>query len=162
MTANNSSAGLRGVSAGTTAIATVGSEGTGLRYRGYDVADLAEHASFEAVAWLLLHGELPAASELQAFRDGLAQQRALPPALREVLERVPGATHPMDVLRTACSMLGTIEPEGDFSRQQDVAMRLIATLPSMLLYWYHFVSNGTRIETAADAPGGLPCSRCRK
>jgi 2-methylcitrate synthase len=150
---NNTGAGLRGVSAGTTAIATVGAEGRGLRYRGYDVTELAEHSSFEEVAFLLLHGELPTGTELADFRASLAALRALPAALREVLERIPAGAHPMDVLRTGCSMLGTLEPETDFSQQLDAARRLIATLPSMLLYWHHYASRGARIETATDAPG---------
>ncbi|HMB73953.1 MAG TPA: citrate/2-methylcitrate synthase, partial [Gammaproteobacteria bacterium] len=150
MSSESSDAGLRGVSAGTTAIATVGAEGTGLRYRGYDVAELAEHASFEEVAWLLLHGELPSAEQREGYREQLRALRSLPAAVCEVLERVPARTHPMDVLRTGCSMLGTIEPEDDFSQQLEAANRLIATLPSMLLYWHHFVTSGRRIETATD------------
>jgi 2-methylcitrate synthase len=153
MTTPTNSAGLRGISAGSTAIATVGAEGNTLRYRGYDVTELAEHASFEAVAWLLLHGELPGEAELDAYRSELRKLRGLPPALREVLERIPATTHPMDVLRTACSMLGTLEPESDFSKQMQAANRLIASLPSMLLYWFHFANNGTRIETETDETG---------
>lgn len=151
MNAERSTAGLRGVSAGSTAIATVGSEGTGLRYRGYDVAELAERSSFEEVAWLLLCGELPTAAELDRFRGELQSLRALPAPLCEVLERIPPAAHPMDVLRTGCSMLGTLAPESDFSQQLDVAKRLLATLPSMLLYWHHYVTRGARIETSTDA-----------
>ena len=143
--------GLRGVSAGQTAIATVG-DGHGLRYRGYDVVDLAAHATFEEVAYLLLRGELPGARELDEFRAALRSRRELPPALREVLERIPASTHPMDVLRTGCSMLGTLEPERDFAHEQAVAERLIAAFPGMLLYWHHFARAGTRIVTASDAP----------
>jgi 2-methylcitrate synthase len=146
-------AGLRGISAGTTAIATVGAEGSGLRYRGYDVVELADKASFEEVAYLLLYGELPSATELSDYRAKLAAGRSLPQVLCEVLERIPGDAHPMDVLRTACSMLGALEPEGDFSRQHEVANRLIASLPSMLLYWYRFVTAGQRIDTATSAAG---------
>jgi 2-methylcitrate synthase len=153
MSAERSTAGLRGISAGSTSIATVGSEGSGLRYRGYDVVELAAHSTFEEVAWLLLCGELPDAAELDGFQGELASQRALPEALREVLERIPAETHPMDVLRTGCSMLGTLEPETDFSRQLGAAKRLIATLPSMLLYWHHFVTRGERIETSTDERG---------
>lgn len=149
----SASSGLRGVSAGTTAIATVGAEGNALHYRGYDVAELAERASFEEVAWLLLYGELPSADELAGYRSRLQTLRGLPSALCEVLERIPGNAHPMDVLRTGCSMLGTLEPEGDFSHQYDVANRLIASLPSMLLYWHHYRHSGTRIETETDEPG---------
>lgn len=150
MADSHSGAGLRGISAGKTTIATVGSEGKGLRYRGYDVADLAEHSTFDEVAYLLLHGELPEERELDAFLSELRSHRKLPEALCEVLERIPAAAHPMDVLRTGCSMLGTLEPEQNFSRQQDVANRLIATMPSMLLYWHHFVQSGKRIETATQ------------
>ena len=150
MSSGRADAGLRGVSAGTTAIATVGSEGSGLRYRGYDVVELAEHSCFEEVAYLLLYGELPSSAELDDYRSLLRNLRALPETLCEVLERIPADTHPMDVLRTGCSMLGTLEPERDFSRQLDVANRLLASLPSMLLYWHHYASRGARIETASD------------
>ena len=145
--------GLRGISAGTTAIATVGAAGKGLRYRGYDVAELAADSNFEEVAFLLLYGKLPSAAELEQYRQVLIGLRTLPQALCEVLERIPGSTHPMDVLRTGCSMLGTLEPEADFSAQLSIANRLIATLPSMLLYWYHYVSHGKRIETATTETG---------
>lgn len=153
MTDRPDGAGLRGISAGSTAIATVGAAGTELRYRGYDVAALAERACFEEVCWLLLEGELPGRQALEQYRAELGQLRSLPATLREVLERIPANTHPMDVLRTACSMLGTLEPEGDVSRQLDVANRLIASLPSMLLYWHHFAQSGTRIETGTDESG---------
>jgi 2-methylcitrate synthase len=143
-------AGLRGVSAGETAISSVG-EGHGLRYRGYDIVELAAQSSFEEVAWLLLRGALPSASELEEFGARLRAQRELPVKLCEVLERIPRGAHPMDVLRTGCSLLGTLEPERDFSRQLDVAERLIATFPGMLLYWHHFVQSGRRIATASDA-----------
>jgi 2-methylcitrate synthase len=153
MSKEGANQGLRGVSAGATAIATVGAEGAGLRYRGYDVVELAEMASFEEVAFLLLYGELPDAEALEGYRATLRKLRPLPATLCDVLERIPAETHPMDVLRTGCSMLGTLEPEGDFSRQLDVANRLIATLPSMLLYWHRFVSKGERIETGSDETG---------
>lgn len=148
----SASTGLRGVSAGTTAIATVGKEGVGLRYRGYDIEELAARATFEEVAHLLLRGELPTAAELEAFRGELARLRELPQALAEVLERIPPSAHPMDVLRTGCSMLGTLEPEGDRSAGQGIALRLLATFPGMLLYWHHYSTSGRRIETASDAP----------
>ena len=143
-------AGLRGVSAGETAIATCGKEGYGLTYRGYDILELADSATFEEVAWLLLYGELPNTAELNSYLDELRSLRELPASLREVLERIPAETHPMDVLRTGCSMLGTLEPERDFSRQLDSANRLIATFPGMLLYWHHFATNGERIETQSN------------
>ena len=133
MSDEGAGAGLRGVSAGTTAIATVGAEGAGLRYRGYDVAELAEHSSFDEVAYLLLYGEPPSAAELEEYRVAQRGLRGLPAELREVLELIPGDAHPMDVLRTGCSMLGTLEPESDFTAQVDIANRLIATFPSMLL-----------------------------
>jgi 2-methylcitrate synthase len=144
--------GLRGVSAGSTAISTVGKEGFGLTYRGYDIADLAELASFEEVAYLLLNGELPTAGQLQAYRATLMALREVPEPLCEVLERVPADAHPMDVLRTGCSMLGTLEPEGGFDSQMDTANRLIAIMPGILLYWHRFVTDGTRIGTRTEEP----------
>jgi 2-methylcitrate synthase len=150
MSTDGKGAGLRGVSAGETSIASVG-DGHGLRYRGYDVVELAARSTFEEVAWLLLRGELPTARELESFRERLRARRELPRALREVLERIPATAHPMDVLRTGCSVLGALEPEGDFARQVDVAERLIATFPGMLLYWHHFARSGERIATASDA-----------
>jgi len=143
-------AGLRGQSAGESALCTVGKTGTGLTYRGYDISELAEGATFEEVAYLILYGELPKRAQLDAYRKTLAGLRALPAALKEVLERIPKDSHPMDVMRTGCSMLGNLEPEGDFSRQNEVADRLIATLPSIINYWYRFSHEGVRIETATD------------
>ena len=143
-------AGLRGVSAGETAIATCGKEGYGLTYRGYDILELADSATFEEVAWLLLYGELPNTAELTSYLDELRSLRELPASLCEVLERIPAETHPMDVLRTGCSMLGTLEPERDFSQQLESANRLIATFPGMLLYWHHFATNGERIATQSN------------
>ena len=143
--------GLRGVSAGQTAIASVG-DGHGLRYRGYDVVELAEDATFEEVAYLLLRGELPTARQLDEFRTALRTRRELPRALCEVLERIPAKTHPMDVMRTGCSMLGTLEPERDFTNELGVATRLLAAFPGVLLYWHHFARSGKRIATASDAP----------
>jgi 2-methylcitrate synthase len=139
--------GLRGVSAGETAIATCGKQGFGLTYRGYDIADLAEHASFEEVAYLLLHGELPTTAELNGFQKRLWRLRAVPETLRKVLECIPAGSHPMDVMRTGCSMLGVLEPERDFAAQSEVADRLLAVLPGMLLYWHHFAGSGRRIDT---------------
>jgi 2-methylcitrate synthase len=150
MNAQVTGPGLRGVSAGETAIATCGKEGYGLTYRGYDILELADGASFEEVAYLLLHGELPNAVSLDAYTQGLKAKRELPSVLCEVLERIPASAHPMDVLRTGCSMLGTLEPEQDFSAQIDVADRLIATFPGMLLYWHHFANDGRRIPTGSD------------
>lgn len=145
--------GLRGVSAGQTAISTVETDGHGLRYRGYEIGDLAEHSTFEEVAYLLMHGELPTSSALEQYRQCLRDQRTLPAALCDVLERIPPSAHPMDVLRTGCSMLGALEPEGDFTREQDVAVRLVATLPTMLLYWHRYAQEGLRIDGTEDGVG---------
>ena len=142
--------GLRGQSAGATAICTVGKEGIGLTYRGYNIEDLAENATFEEVAYLLLKGALPNLQELNIFQKRLKRLRYLPPALREVLERIPEATQPMDVLRTGTSMLGTLEPELNFAQQDAIAERLLASLPSMLCYWYRFSHHGKRIEPETD------------
>ena len=120
-----SGAGLRGQSAGDTALCTVGKTGTGLTYRGYDISELAELATFEEVAYLILYGELPNQTTLDAYRTKLKALRGLPGALKDVLERIPSNTHPMDVMRTGCSMLGNLEPELDFDQQQEVADRLL-------------------------------------
>jgi 2-methylcitrate synthase len=144
-------AGLRGQTVGTTEIATVGKEGVGLTYRGYAIEELADHASFEEVAYLLIHGRLPVQAELDSFRLRLKQKRQLPEALRKVLEVIPADAHPMDVLRTACSFLGTLEPESGFAMQQEVSERLMAVFPSALVYWQHFSDRGERIATDDDA-----------
>lgn len=150
MSAKQPSAGLRGVSAGETAIATCGKAGLGLNYRGYDIDELAEHSTFEQVAYLLLNGELPTQAQLDDYVRTLAEMRGLPAALIDVLERIPADAHPMDVLRTGCSMLGTLEPERNFSAQTDIANRLIACLPGMLLYWHRYTRDGRRIDTRSD------------
>ena len=142
--------GLAGVTAGATAICTVGKEGAGLTYRGYDIYDLSENASFEEVAYLLLHGHLPTQAELASYIEKIKANRGLPDALATVLEMIPADAHPMDVLRTGVSFLGNIEPEGDFSNQADVADRLLACLPSMLLYWHRYHTDGVRINTETD------------
>lgn len=141
-------AGLRGVPVGRTAIATVGREGTGLTYRGYDIADLACQASFEEVAFLLLYGSLPSPARLNEYTDRLIAMRTLPTRLEEVLERIPASSSPMDVLRTACSMLGALEPEDQptESNAQRVTDRLLAAFPAILAYWNHFASTGSRID----------------
>jgi 2-methylcitrate synthase len=144
------SGGLRGQSAGTTAISTVGKAGVGLTYRGYAIEDLAENATFEEVGYLLLEGELPKERQLDDFKKRLRIAREVPPSLKEVLERIPKDAHPMDVLRTGTSMLGVLEPEGNFARQNAVAERLLACLPSILCYWYRFAREGVRIETESD------------
>ncbi len=148
---SSNSGGLRGQVAGTTALCTVGQSGSGLTYRGYDIEVLARKARFEEVAWLLLRGELPTRTELDGYIDRLKKLRDLPLELREVLERIPADAHPMDVMRSGCSVLGNLETEGDFSRQDDVADRLLATLPSMICYWYVWSHHGRRIETALDS-----------
>jgi 2-methylcitrate synthase len=150
MSKDKKAGGLAGVTAGETAICTVGKEGAGLTYRGYDIYDLAEHARFEEVAYLLHYGKLPTKAEYEAYVKRLKGLRDLPEALKRALETVPGDSHPMDVLRTGCSLLGNLEPEGDFSRQIDVADRLLAAFPSMLLYWWRFHRDGTRIDTVTD------------
>ena len=144
-------AGLRGQSAGQTALCTVGKTGTGLTYRGYDISELAQDATFEEVAYLIFHGELPTAAELDAYRLKLKGNRHLPGAVREVLERIPASAHPMDVMRTGCSMLGNLEPEGDFENQQDVANRLLGAMPSIVNYWYRYSHQGVRAEVETDA-----------
>ncbi len=142
--------GLRGIVVGNTAICTCGKEGVGLNYRGYPIEELAAQASFEEVAHLLLYGELPGEAALAAYAERLKSKRSLPQALQDVLERIPASAHPMDVMRTACSMLGTLEPERDFSEQHDIADRLLAVFPSALLYWYRYAVDGTRIDVATD------------
>jgi 2-methylcitrate synthase len=145
--------GLAGVVAGTTAISTVGKEGVGLTYRGYRIEDLAEHASFEEVAYLLIHQELPSPSALGEFCCRLAGLRALPEPLCAILRQIPAATHPMDVLRTGCSALGCLEPEYRTAEQFQVAERLLSALPSMLLYWYHYSQHGRQADLRSDQPG---------
>ncbi|MGI9201145.1 MAG: bifunctional 2-methylcitrate synthase/citrate synthase [Woeseiaceae bacterium] len=148
--------GLAGVTAGATALCTVGKEGAGLTYRGYDIYDLAENACFEEVAFLLLHGHLPTQSELDNYIEKIKANRGLPADLKTVLEMIPADAHPMDVLRTGVSFLGNIEPEGDFANQENIADRLLACLPSMLLYWHRFHTDGVRIdtETSDDSVSG--------
>ncbi len=143
-------AGLRGQSAGETALCTVGQEGTGLTYRGYDVRDLAAHCEFEEVAYLLLYGELPDRTQLEAYKRRLSGMRELPPETKAVLEQIPRDAHPMDVMRTGCSMLGTLETEADFSQQAEVADRLLAVFPSIITYWYRYSHDGVRIDTDSD------------
>src|SRR4051812_39209423 len=144
MSAEKKTGGLAGIVAGQTAISTVGKEGVGLTYRGYSIEDLAAKATFEEVAFLLLHSHLPNRSELEDYRKKLISLRGLPSGLKTVLEQLPASTHPMDVLRTGCSALGCIEPEGPGRHQHQVADRLLAVFPSMLLYWHQFQRNGKR------------------
>jgi 2-methylcitrate synthase len=142
--------GLAGVTAGQTELCTVGKEGAGLTYRGYDIYDLAENASFEEVAYLLLRCKLPTRQELDAYVAKQKTLRGLPDELKKVLEMIPATAHPMDVQRTGVSFLGNVEPEGDFSNQADTADRLLACLPSMLLYWHRFHTDNTRINTETE------------
>ena len=150
MAGDKKTGGLAGVVAGKTHLCTVGKEGAGLTYRGYDIYDLADNASFEEVAYLLLHGKLPNRRELDDYIGKIKTLRGLPEELRKVLEMVPATAHPMDVLRTGVSFLGNIEPEGDFSNQADVADRLLACLPSIMMYWHRFHADGKRINTETD------------
>ena len=144
---------LAGVNAGSTAICTVGHTGNDLHYRGYDIIELAKHATFEEVAYLLIHGELPNQTELTAYHARLKKLRGLPTELKEVLERIPKSAHPMDVMRTGCSMLGTLEPESADRNIHDAKKlgdRLIACFGSILIYWYHFSHNNKRIDVEND------------
>ncbi len=150
MTAKKKAGGLAGVSAGATALCTVGKEGAGLTYRGYDIYDLTDNATFEEVAYLLMHGHLPNQAELDAYIERIKSLRGLPGQVKQVLEIIPADSHPMDVLRSGVSILGNVEPEGDFSNQGQVADRLLACLPSMLLYWHRYHTDGVRIETETD------------
>jgi len=145
-----SGAGLRGQIAGQTALCTVGKTGAGLTYRGYDVRDLAAECDFEEVAYLLFYGELPAAQQLADYKNRLKTMRDLPQALKEVLERIPANAHPMDVMRTGSSVLGTLEPEVSFDQQRDVAERLMAAFPAIMCYWYRFTHDGVRINCTSD------------
>lgn len=144
---------LAGVNAGSTAICTVGHTGNDLHYRGYDIIDLAKSATFEEVAYLLIHGELPNKAQLTAYHAKLKTLRGLPAALKTVLEQIPKNAHPMDVMRTACAMLGTLEPESA-NRNIDAAKllgdRLISCFGSILLYWYHFSHFGKRVIVETD------------
>lgn len=151
--AKKKTGGLAGVTAGETAIATVGKEGSGLNYRGYSIYDLAENATFEEVAYLLLNGELPNQSQLDQFTQSLIDQRDLLAALKSTLETIPADAHPMDVLRTGCSMLGCLEPEANSPTPQqglDVAVRLLACFPSMLVYWFRFHRDGKGPELSGQ------------
>jgi 2-methylcitrate synthase len=150
---------LSGVTAGNTALCTVGKTGNDLHYRGYDILDVADACEFEEIAHLLVHGKLPTASELKAYKQKLAALRGLPANVKAVLEALPASSHPMDVMRTGVSALGCVLPEKDDHNApgaRDIADRLMASFGSMLLYWYHFSHNGKRIvvETDDDSIGG--------
>lgn len=144
-------AGLRGQSAGETALCTVGKSGAGLTYRGYDIKELADKALFEEVSYLLAYGKLPNQAELDAYMAKLKTLRGLPEALKVVLEQIPADAHPMDVMRTGISMLGNLETEEDFSEQTDHIERMLAVFPGMINYWYNFSHNGKRINVETDA-----------
>jgi len=150
---------LSGIVAGNTALCSVGQTGNDLHYRGYDILEVAEACEFEEIAHLLIHGKLPTREELAAYKRKLASLRDLPDSLRKVLEQLPAATHPMDVLRTAVSALGCVLPEKEdhnLAGARDITDRLIASLGSALCYWYHFSHGGRRIEvmTEDDSIGG--------
>ncbi|WP_133127346.1 bifunctional 2-methylcitrate synthase/citrate synthase [Legionella nagasakiensis] len=146
----NKSTGLAGIVAGQSAIATVGQEGKGLNYRGYSIDDLAGNATFEEVAYLLLYGQLPTSTELATYTNKLIGLRSLPESLKKVLKLIPKKTHPMDVLRTGCSLLGNLEPEHEFSQQCDIADRLLAIFPGMLCYWYLYHHQDKEISGESD------------
>jgi 2-methylcitrate synthase len=144
---------LSGVTAGNTALCTVGRSGNDLHYRGYDILDFADLAEFEEVAYLLVHEKLPTEQELSSYKKRLAALRSLPDALKGVLERIPQTAHPMDVMRTGVSVLGTLEPEPEDHNAEGakrIADRLMASLGSMLVYWHHYSNSGKRIETQTD------------
>ena len=143
--------GLMGITAGTSAVSTVGKAGVGLTYRGYSIADLAAHSTFEEVAYLLIYGKLPGQQQHDAYKKKLVGLRTLPDPLKSLLEAMPASTHPMDVLRTGSSLLGTLEPEGEGGRTAaSVGDRLTACFGSMLAYWYRFHSRNERIDTGSD------------
>jgi len=144
---------LSGVPAGNTALCTVGRSGNDLHYRGYDILDFADEAEFEEVAYLLVHEKLPTRAELESYKKQLRAMRGLPKELKTVLECIPKTAHPMDVMRTGCSVLGTLEPEAEshpIEGARKIADRLMASFGSMLLYWHHFAHHGKRIETQTD------------
>jgi 2-methylcitrate synthase len=144
---------LSGVTAGNTALCSVGRSGNDLHYRGYDILDVADTSEFEEIAFLLVHGKLPNAAELKGYKAKLKMLRGLPQAVKGALEALPAASHPMDVMRTGVSVLGCTLPEKDdhnIPGARDIADRLMASLGSMLLYWYHFSHNGKRIEVETD------------
>ena len=144
---------LSGVVAGTTALCTVGRTGNDLHYRGYDILDVADVCEFEEIAHLLVHGKLPNRAELAAYKAKLKSLRGLPAAVKAALEQLPASSHPMDVMRTGVSVLGCVKPEKDDHNHpgaRDIADKLMASLGSMLLYWYHYAYNGRRIEVETD------------
>lgn len=152
---------LSGVAAGNTAICTVGHSGNDLHYRGYDINDLATHATYEEVAHLLIHERLPNRAELAAYRQRLISFRGLSAPVRAILEQLPASSHPMGVLRTGCSAIGAINPERapagsalptDVEAAREISDRLVAAMPAILFYWHHFATTGKRIDVATDEP----------
>ena len=144
---------LSGVTAGNTALCTVGLSGNDLHYRGYDILDIAEKCEFEEIAHLLVHGKLPTTAELAAYKKKLKALRGIPASVQDIIECIPANTHPMDVMRTACSALGSVLPEAEdhkLAEARTIADRLMASLGSMLCYWYHFSHSGRRIEVETD------------
>ncbi len=153
---SNNPAGLRGLIAGKTALSDVGGNGSGLTYCGYDVKSLAELCEFEEIAYLLLKGDLPNVDELKRYKEKLQTLRELPDALKAILEKIPATAHPMDVLRTGVSALGSLEAEEDVSEQEEKADRLLASLPAICCYWYRYSHEGKKIktQTTAESIGG--------
>jgi 2-methylcitrate synthase len=150
---------LSGTAAGNTALCTVGRTGNDLHYRGYDILDVADACEFEEIAYLLVHGKLPNAAELHGYKTKLIALRGVPAAVKAALEQLPPSAHPMDVMRTAVSVLGCVSPEKDDHNHpgaKDIADKLMASLGSMMLYWYHYSHNGVRIDTDCeeDSIGG--------
>ena len=144
---------LSGVAAGNTALSTVGRTGNDLHYRGYDILEIAERCEFEEIGYLLVHERLPTAAELAAYKEKLRGMRGIPARVKTVLEALPSSAHPMDAMRTGVSALGCVEPEAEdhnVAGARDIADRLMASLGSMLLYWYHFANTGKRIEVETD------------
>ncbi|MAM87462.1 MAG: 2-methylcitrate synthase [unclassified Hahellaceae] len=148
-------AGLRGQVAGQTALSTVGKAGHGLTYRGFDIETLAEKATFEEVAYLLLRGHLPNRTQLSTYKAKLKSMRKLPEALKAVLEQIPADSHPMDVMRTGCSMLGNLETEQSFDEQDQRIDRLLALLPSIICYWYRYSHDGIQVDPAAESADSI-------
>ena len=142
--------GLRGVVAGTTAISTVGKSGQGLSYRGYNIDDLAQNATFEEIAYLLLYENLPTSHELENYKKRIGKLRKLSENILEILEQFPASTSPIDVLRTSCSALGCLEPETDFNKQNDIADRIVAVIPACMLYWYCYSHFSRRIDMSCE------------
>ena len=147
---SNNSGGLRGQVAGETELCTVGQSGTGLTYRGYEITDLANNAEFEEIAFLLLKGHLPNSQELNSYKTKLKKLREIPSELKSVLEQIPSNSHPMDVMRTGCSMLGCLETEESFSEEDDKIDRMLALFPSIISYWYRYSHDKVKIDTVTD------------